>query len=578
VLHRKEARKSPRIILMSKLSTLVLVSSMGCRWRLSATGWFGSLANPFWTTSQSSSLFVQGKGPDINGHRAVGPRTVARGGATSRRWTVDSMSQSVRKMEYAVRGPVVSAADEISTALRAKTADADHYDFDHIIYTNIGNPQAIGQHPLTWPRQVCALVDLPPAVGIDHPDVDKMFPADAIARAREILEGLHGAGSGAYSHSKGALIFRQDVADFITQRDNDDTVAVPPADPEHIFLTNGASQGIVWVLNCLLDSPEAGVLIPIPQYPIYSATIDLFGGHKVGYYLNEENGWSLDMNELERALSEAQQQGIHVRSMVLINPGNPTGSVLSRENLIDIVHFCARNNLVLLADEVYQENVYDESKQFISCKRAAAEAGLLQNNELQLVSFHSVSKGVFGECGRRGGYAELVGVDDDVIGELYKLASAGLCSALSGQIMMSLMVRGPGPTDVSYESHEAEKRAVFQSLKRKASMLVDGLNAIDGMTCQQAAGAMYCFPSVTMPPGAEMEASKQKMPVDMLYCLDLLKTTGICVVPASGFGQKEGRHGFRTTFLPSESEMIHVVDSIKSHYNKFNAKYATVLP
>lgn len=138
-------------------------------------------------------------------------------------------------------------------------------------------------------------------------------------------------------------------------------------------------------------------MIPIPQYPIYSAQLDLLGGHKVGYYLDEEGLWDLNIEELERSLKEAQDKGIDVRGFVMINPGNPTGQVLSEKAVQDIVKFCVKHNLVLLADEVYQENIYDDSLKFTSCKKAAHEAGL--TDKIELASFHSTSKGLFGECG-----------------------------------------------------------------------------------------------------------------------------------------------------------------------------------
>jgi len=155
------------------------------------------------------------------------------------------------------------------------------------------------------------------------------------------------------------------------------------------------------------------------------------------------------------------------------------------------VRFCSEHNLVLLADEVYQENVYDDDAEFVSCKRAAYETGLLDDDAIELVSFHSVSKGVFGECGRRGGYMELVGIDPGVQAQIYKLASAGLCSTVTGQIMTSLMVRGPNPTDESYDTHEAEKSAIFNSLKRRSKIVSDGLNEIPGFSCKPAEGSMY---------------------------------------------------------------------------------------
>lgn len=526
---------------------------------------------PAYTRTSSSSTFSTAAynidDHDYH-HHDVDPLT--------KRLTIDTMCQQLRKMEYAVRGKVVIAADKIADELKI---NPNSHPFDHIVYTNIGNPHSVGQKPLTWPRQVLALVDLPDEVGVNHPAAEKMFPIDAIERAKEIKVGLDGFGTGAYSHSKGARCFREDVSHFIEARDGMTSGGnVIKSDPESIFLTNGASAGIVYVLKALISSANTGIMIPIPQYPIYSATIDLLGGHKVGYYMDEANHWALNVEELERSLAEATAAGITTTALVLINPGNPTGQVLSKKNLFDIIDFCVRHKLVLLADEVYQDNVYDDDKQFISAKRAAYDAGYLREDltsELELISFHSISKGLFGECGRRGGYMELVGIDQDVNDALYKLASSNLCSTTSGQIMTSLMCRGPKPTDVSYESFESEKRSIYESLKRRSKLVSDGLNSIDGFSCQPAAGAMYCFPSIQIPPKAITEATKQGLSPDTLYAVDLLENTGICIVPASGFGQKSGRYGFRTTFLPSESEMQRCVDLIRSHYNSFKLKYST---
>ena len=482
------------------------------------------------------------------------------------------MSQSLRRMDYAVRGKVVAAADRIADELQQQqlspSSSSQKYPFDHIVYTNIGNPHSLGQAPLTWPRQVMALVDLPDHVGVDHPEIHTMFPKSAIRRAIEIKQGLGKLnGSGAYTHSKGVYSIRCDVSNFIQQRDND-----VPSDPESIFLTNGASSGIQKLLRALIStdrSIRSGVMIPIPQYPIYSATVDLLEGVKVGYYLNEENGWALDLDELERAYQEAVDAGVTVNSFVLINPGNPTGQVLSKENVQDVVRFCSKHQLVLLADEVYQENVYDG--EFYSCKRAAYDCGVL--NDIELVSFHSISKGVYGECGRRGGYMELTGIDDGVVDEIYKLASASLCATVSGQVMVSLMVRGPDPTDPEFESHEAEKRLIYESLKRRSRIVSDGLNQIPGFQCQPSAGAMYAFPSIHMPLKAIAHATDMGISPDSLYCLSLLQATGICVVPASGFGQKEGRYGFRTTILPDENELEHCMKLITQHYQTFVQEY-----
>lgn len=493
-----------------------------------------------------------------------------RGGSTasnrSKRLTEATMSVELKNMEYAVRGEIVIVADKITEILESQNKNT--YPFDHIVYTNIGNPQSLGQKPLTWPRQVLALVDLPAKDGVDNPLSLRIFPSDAIERAKEIKEKLGGGGTGAYSHSQGARFFRQDIAEFIEKRDNGIKV-----DIDSIFMSNGASSAIHMILTALIKDSTCGVMIPTPQYPIYSATIDLLGGKKVGYFLDEKKGWDMNLEELEKALEDAKSQGINVNSFVLINPGNPTGQVLSKKSIEDVLRFCVKHNLVLLADEVYQENIYDEDVKFVSCKKAAYDIGLLENDEIELVSFHSTSKGLFGECGRRGGYMELAGIDPKVKDQLYKLASSGLCSCLSGQVMTSLMCRGPPEGGPSYESHQAEMTSIFRSLQRRSRIASEGLDSIPGFSCQTAKGSMYCFPSVELPQGAIAEAAANKTSPDTLYALSLLKYTGICVVPASGFGQEPGRFGFRTTFLPSEVEMERVVRLFKEHHVEFCKRY-----
>mmetsp|Transcript_10717 Transcript_10717/g.23374 ORF Transcript_10717/g.23374 Transcript_10717/m.23374 type:complete len:202 (-) Transcript_10717:9-614(-) len=192
---------------------------------------------------------------------------------------------------------------------------------------------------------------------------------------------------------------------------------------------------------------------------------------------------------------------------------------------------------------------------------------------LQLISFHSTSKGLIGECGRRGGCMELHNIDPYVKSQLYKLASSGLCSGVPGQIMMSLMVRPPLPDEESYELFTKEEASILESLKRRAVSLVKGLNEIDGVTCNPSEGAMYAFPRVELSPAASEDAAANDQTPDTMYALSLLEETGICVVPASGFGQKEGRVGFRTTFLPPEDELNEAIVEFKRHHELFSEKY-----
>lgn len=536
--------------------------------------WMLLVCEPFLRASASTArnfFSIKGVSSDLTKGSEYDNESETNFNKYQKRLTEDTMNQNLRTMEYAVRGEVVMKADEINAQLTA-SPDNHPYPFDHIVYTNIGNPHSVGQKGLTWPRQVMSLVDLPSDVGVNHPLASKMFPSDTIERARSIKKALNGYGIGAYTHSQGPSVFREEICKFIEERDDLEEGSTNPA---NIFMTNGASSGIEMILDALIASSTTGVMIPIPQYPIYSATIDRFGGKKVGYYLDEENGWDMNLEELERSLADAKANGINVNSFVLINPGNPTGQVLGREAIRDIVKFCSKHNLVLLADEVYQENVYDDDAEFYSCKRAAKDIGLDEKHldALELISFHSTSKGLFGECGRRGGYMEVSGCDAGMRDQIYKLASANLCSNVPGQIMTSLMVNGPKEGDESYKIHEDEKKAVFESLKRRAEIVGKGFNAIPGFSCQEVQGAMYCFPKVTMPSAAVKYAKEQEMTPDTLYAVSLLESTGICVVPASGFGQEEGRFGFRTTFLPPEDEMIRVVDLIHKHHLEFCKKY-----
>ena len=176
----------------------------------------------------------------------TGGATIAR--TYEKRLTDKTINTRLKKMEYAVRGNVVIAADKITVELNSPDYQKNKkYKFDKILYTNIGNPQSVGQVPLLWPRQVLALVNLPDSHGVDHPVAQKLFPADAIERAREIKAGLGGHGTGAYSHSQGVYCFRKDIADFIKTRDGG-----IESDPDDIFMTNGASSAINMIMTALV--------------------------------------------------------------------------------------------------------------------------------------------------------------------------------------------------------------------------------------------------------------------------------------------------------------------------------------
>lgn len=465
------------------------------------------------------------------------------------------MNPRVVEAQYAVRGALVIRAEEIAQQL----AEPDHgLPFDKIVFSNIGNPQQLGQQPLTFYRQLLAACQMPEL--IENPSTAAAFPEDVVARAKKILGPLRPGGVGAYTHSKGMPHIRQEIADFIERRDG------YPADSDAISIYNGASPAVQDALRLLIRDDKDGIMIPIPQYPLYSASIALCGGRQVGYLLDEDAGWSMSVAELQRSLDAARAEGTVVRALAIINPGNPTGQVLDEGNMREVVEFCRENGLVLMADEVYQENVYAENKKFHSFKKVLRD---LKYDDVQLLSFHSVSKGFSGECGQRGGYSEAVGFGSAVMDELYKLASVCLCSNTSGQIILSAMLNPPQEGDASYPTYRAERDEILGSLKRRALKLAQFLNTLEGVSCNNSDGAMYAFPQIRLSAAAVEAARAANMAPDAFYAMEMLENTGICVVPGSGFGQKDGTFHFRTTFLPSEQD----IDVVMERLGKFHAEF-----
>ena len=304
-------------------------------------------------------------------------------------------------MEYAVRGPIVARAG----AIEAELKQGSKKNFDKVVKANIGDCHATGQKPITFIRQVLALVTYPDVL-MKSPE----FPEDAKKRAKRILDACKGGSIGSYTESPGLLVIRQDIAKYIGDRDG------YPSDPNDIAMSTGASDGIKSILTLLLTgkggAEKAGIMIPVPQYPLYSAAISEFNAYPIPYYLDEENHWSLEVSELKRALSEAKPN-CQPRAIVVINPGNPTGQVLTKQNIQDVIKFAHENKLFILADEVYQHNIYAKGSQFFSFKKVLMEMGPPYNT-MELASFMSASKGFMGECGYRGGYAEVVNLDPQV--------------------------------------------------------------------------------------------------------------------------------------------------------------------
>ncbi len=470
------------------------------------------------------------------------------------------VNPNILEMEYAVRGPIPKRAAELKKQGRK------------IIPANIGNPQALGQVPLTYLRQVLSLVEDPGKIDRERQlkslfeenpycDLkDEDFISEDILQLSENILMASGSGMGAYTESKGMLFIREAIADFIDRRDGVEPGIGIPADAESIFLTTGASQGVYFVVDLLLAGENDGIMIPIPQYPLYSAAIKKAGGIQVNYYPDEERGWVFDRSVLDDAYQGAQEDGVNVKAIVVINPGNPTGAILDERSMLEVIQFAKEHQLMIIADEVYQENVY--GGKFLSF------AKVLGTEQVPLASLHSISKGFLGECGHRGGYLEMrnppkiEGTSFDFIDLLNKQASVSLCSSTPGQVMTYLMVKPPLENTRTYQTYLEEKQRVLNDLHEKALMIREAFKEMKGMECYGETGALYLFPRLgVLPEGT----------TDYDYCMALLEETGLCTVNGSGFGQKPGTQHLRIAFLPSKELLEQVLPSWIEFHNRYVA-------
>jgi alanine transaminase len=406
---------------------------------------------------------------------------------------INNINPHVKEAKYAVRGELAIKSE----AYRAKLVKGDaNLPFDKVISANIGNPQQLDQKPITFFRQVLSLVEYPPL--LEHEDIllnQLGYKTDVIERAKWLLKQVGSVG--AYSASAGAVGIRESVAKFI-ERMSPCISRVPvqwltvclgrdghTADPANIYLCAGASSGVNTLLHVICASPKTGILVPIPQYPLYTASLSVLDSKCVPYYLDESKNWGTNLDAIKTACKKAQDEGTDVRAIVIINPGNPTGGSLPESDIKAIIEFAAQENLVIMADEVYQTNVF--IGKFHSFR------GILGNMQkenpgkfdtVELASLHSISKGMVGECGHRGGYFELVGFDKEVQEQIYKFVSISLCSPVVGQCLVEMMVNPPKEGEPSYELYKKEYDDIFQGLQERATALYEAFKEMEGVECQ----------------------------------------------------------------------------------------------
>ncbi|KAJ4936601.1 hypothetical protein JOQ06_001190 [Pogonophryne albipinna] len=384
-------------------------------------------------------------------------------------------------------------ANQIKEELRQKLRKP----YKQVIDLYWGNPHAAGVKPLSFVRQVLA--------ACLYPDLVKSntLPVDVRQRAQSLLGECAGGSVGSYTDTAGIPEIVHRISEFITKRDGG-----APSDPENIYISPGSQWSLRNILKVLVNSqasPRTGVLTPWPCYPITNFTIKELGGVTVPYYLSEEQGWELQVEELHRALDSAKGLCNPV-TLYVINPGNPAGYVQSRKTMQEVIRFASEKRLSLLADEVYQECVHGEKSEFLSYKRVLSEMGPPLSDTVELASFHSASKGFMGECGLRGGYVELVNLDPDVMKCIYKLFSTDSCAPVLSQIALDLMTNPPQPGDPSYPLYSEETQHIKTMMVHNVKRVFEVLNSLPGFSCQPVEGGGFAFPRLHLPPKAIQKA------------------------------------------------------------------------
>jgi alanine-synthesizing transaminase len=324
--------------------------------------------------------------------------------------------------------------------------------------------------------------------------------------------------SAGYSDSKGIFAARKAVM-HETQKQGIAGVTL-----DDIYLGNGASELIVTATNALLDNGDE-ILLPSPDYPLWTAAASLSGGTPVHYLCNEASGWMPDLADLRSKITSK------TRAVVVINPNNPTGALYSEDILKVIVQMAREFGLVVFADEVYDKVLYDGVKH-------KAMASL--SDDVLTLTFNSLSKS-YRSCGYRAGWMVVSGDKKparDYIEGLNMLANMRLCSNVPGQFAIQTALGG-------YQSIN-DLVGEGGRLRRQRDLAYELITAIPSVSCVKPSAALYMFP--------RLDPTVYPIADDQQFFLELLQETKVMLVQGTGFNWHEPDH-FRMVFLPHEDEL-----------------------
>ena len=324
--------------------------------------------------------------------------------------------------------------------------------------------------------------------------------------------------SAGYSDSKGIFGARKAVM-HETQRQGIKGVGL-----EDIYLGNGASELIVMATNGLLDDGDE-LLLPAPDYPLWTAAVSLSGGTPVHYLCDEANGWMPDIDDIRKKITP------HTKGIVVINPNNPTGVLYSNALLQEIIDLAREHGLVIFADEVYDKVLYDGVKH--------TPIASLSNDVLTL-TFNSLSKS-YRSCGYRAGWLIVSGDKKpaaDYIEGLNMLSNMRLCANVPGQWAIQTALGG-------YQSIN-DLVGEGGRLRKQRDLAYELITAIPGVTCVKPHAALYLFP--------RLDPKVYPIKDDQQFFLEMLQETKVMLVQGTGFNWPNPDH-FRVVFLPHEHEL-----------------------
>lgn len=300
-----------------------------------------------------------------------------------------------------------------------------------------------------------------------------------------------------------------------------------------IFITTGASEAIEICLTALLNEGE-NVLLPTPGYPLYTAIRSKLELYNNPYYLDESNGWQPDVEDIKAKINDK------TRCIVLINPNNPTGSVCTKETLLEIIKIAKEHNLVIFADEIYDKLMFDG-------KKLVSIAAL--DKDVNCITFSGMSKNYI-VPGFRIGWGIVSGVKEemaDYIEAINKLLRARLSANHPIQYAIVPSLQGS-------QQHIAD---MIKKLETRRDLSMKMIDQIPGISLVKPEGAFYAFASIDVKD-------------DNRFCIELLKETGVVLVPGSGFGQKPNSSHFRFVILPDEKTIEKAFNHISSFLKKYN--------